>query len=192
MRRRGEGEGLFWGGLLISPGTPEPPPAPQRALSAAGHPLTAVFSPAQGTASGPVAGPRWLRWCSWQPTPPRWSFPKSLRCTLPGEEGHGDSSALRARLCRCSPLCTGRCPAAPLGPSPRALGTSLAVPCQKPQPVPTTGRSQPQRAAPPAARADGNDHLGTDPVPFPWVPRTPRHPRQRTEPVALPSAVVGE
>ncbi|XP_054038733.1 uncharacterized protein LOC128901019 isoform X2 [Rissa tridactyla] len=52
----------------------------------------------EGMASGPAAGPWWLQGCCWQPTPPGWSFPKSLRGTVPNEEGCGDSSDLHARL----------------------------------------------------------------------------------------------
>ncbi|XP_050768153.1 uncharacterized protein LOC127026900 [Gymnogyps californianus] len=67
-------------------------------------------------------------------------------------------------------------PGCPFGPAPRATGTSLAVVCQEPQPIPTAGQSQPQGAALAAARADGNDDLETDPVSFPWLAGTPCHP----------------
>ena len=59
------------------------------------------------------------------------------------------------------------------GPAPRAVGTALAVACQEPQPVPTAGVAPLQGAALAAARANGSDDLGTDPVSFPWLPRTP-------------------
>lgn len=64
-------------------------------------------------------------------------------------------------------------PGCPFGPAPCAMGTTLTVTRQEPQPVPTAPL---QGVAP--AHASGSDNLRIDPVSFPWLPWTPRCPRR--------------